>query len=153
MVEYRLDVQSVEAPVAKDGKLFKFNVRSEEKADEQTGSVTTVYTYDEALFADGIADEIMEAMVAKQAKAGEKRIANEAVSKLTVTTEAGNTFDADPQARADLADGILASETTGVTSKVWRLADNSEVEIDITQLREAHLLAIEAYADAKKIGK
>lgn len=74
------------------------------------------------------------------------------IDTLEVTTAAGNTFDAYPKARQDMSDGIIASETTGQTTTTWRLADNTEVVVGIAELREAHLLSIQAYALAKSIG-
>lgn len=76
----------------------------------------------------------------------------ELLAKLKVTTSKGNTFDAYPQARQDMADAILASSTLGVTETVWRMADNSEVLITLDELKEAHALAIQEYARIKGIG-
>lgn len=74
------------------------------------------------------------------------------LSVLTVTSSKGNIFDADSQARQDMADAILASDTLGITKTVWRMADDSEVLIDIIELKEAHALAIQEYARIKGIG-
>lgn len=74
------------------------------------------------------------------------------LSVLTVTSSKGNIFDADSQARQDMADAILASDTLGITQTVWRMADDSEVLIDIIELKEAHALAIQEYARIKGIG-
>ena len=51
-----------------------------------------------------------------------------------------------------MADTIMASETVSLTETIWRLADNSEVTVDIPELREASALALQAYALAKSIG-
>lgn len=74
------------------------------------------------------------------------------LSVLTVTSSKGNIFDADSQARQDMADAILASSTLGVTETVWRMTDNSEVLITLDELKEAHALAIQEYARIKGIG-
>lgn len=87
------------------------------------------------------------------------------LATLTVVTSNGNIFDANNQARLDMGDGIKASETTKqlidlglmpadtVWDKtVWKLADDSEVLIDILELKEASLLAIKEYARIKGIG-
>lgn len=71
---------------------------------------------------------------------------------LTVTTNEEHTFDAYAQARQDMSDAILASATLNITETVWRLADNSEVTISLEELKEAHALAIQAYAKIKGIG-
>lgn len=72
---------------------------------------------------------------------------------LTVTSSKGNVFDANIQARQNMADAILASDTLGITQTVWRMADNSDVQIDIAELKEAHALAIQEYAKIKGIGE
>ena len=92
-----------------------------------------------------------DSLVAYQLKLSQEAI-NTSIDSLTVTTTAGNTFDATLTARQNMADGILASETLAMTQTTWRLADNSEVMIDIVELREAHALALQAYAKAKSIG-
>lgn len=76
----------------------------------------------------------------------------QALQSLTVTTNLGHIFDAYAQARQDMADAILASATLNITETVWRLADNSEVTISLEELKEAHALAIQAYAKIKGIG-
>lgn len=90
---------------------------------------------------------------------------NTILSKLTVTTSKENVFDATNQARHDMADSILASNSlkelvdngtlpadTVWDKTIWRLADNSEVQIDISELKEAQALAIKEYARIKGIG-
>ena len=74
------------------------------------------------------------------------------LSVLKVASSKGNVFDANMVARQNMADAILASDTLGITQTVWRMADNSEVLINISELREAHALAIQAYARIKMIG-
>lgn len=74
------------------------------------------------------------------------------VSTLTVTTNLKHVFDANSQARQDMADAILASSTLGITETIWRMADNSEVSITLDELKEAHALAIQEYARIKGIG-
>ena len=89
--------------------------------------------------------EELAAIVAANAK-------KETVSTLVVTTSNGNTFDANPVARQDMADAILASSTLGLTESTWRLANNTEVVITINELKEAQAMALVAYATAKSIG-
>lgn len=74
------------------------------------------------------------------------------LTSLTITSSKGNVFDANSQARQDMADALLASDTLGVTQIVWRMANNSEVLINISELKEAHALAIQEYARIKGIG-
>lgn len=89
---------------------------------------------------------------AEEIAAAEKQAITEQLASLTVTTNAGHAFDAYTQARQDMADAILASATLGITETVWRLADNSEVTVSLDELKEAHALAIQAYAKVKGIG-
>lgn len=72
---------------------------------------------------------------------------------LVVTTENGNTFDANLEARQNMADAILASNFTGTTEAIWRLSDNSEIKVSVDELKEAHMLSLQAYAKAKSIGE
>ena len=71
---------------------------------------------------------------------------------LTVTTANGNTFDADNQARLDMQNAITASDFLGITQTTWRMADASEVLIELSELKEALALAIQEYARVKGIG-
>lgn len=123
-----------------------------------------VYAYDDEQIAQGLADdktamtdEEVEAHLnppktAEEIAAAEKQAITEQLASLTVTTNAGHAFDAYTQARQDMADAILASATLNITETVWRLADNSEVTISLEELKEAHALAIQAYARVKGIG-
>jgi hypothetical protein len=89
---------------------------------------------------------------AKRLKA-EAKVAQEIMlGSLTITTSKGNTFDANNQARLDMQNAITASDFVGVTQTVWRMADDSEVLIDLTELKEALVKAIQEYARVKGIG-
>lgn len=90
--------------------------------------------------------------LAEATKLEAKATVDATLSVLQVTTSTGNTFDANTEARQNMADAILASDTLGMTETVWRLADNSEALIGIVELREAHALAIQKYAEIKGIG-
>ena len=67
-----------------------------------------------------------------------------ALSEITVTTAAGNTFDGDDTARESMLSAIQASGFLGLTDSNWKLADNTWKVIGITELQEAHALAIQA---------
>jgi len=67
-----------------------------------------------------------------------------ALSQITVTTAAGNTFDGDDTARESMLSAIQASGFLGLTDSNWKLADNTWKVIGITELQEAHALAIQA---------
>ena len=76
-----------------------------------------------------------------------------ALSVLTVTTQSGKTFDANNQARLDLSNAITISDTVGIAETTWRLADNSEVVVTVSELKEALVLALTEYARIKGIGQ
>ncbi len=90
----------------------------------------------------------LEAKVQMEAKA--ERLKQ--LEVLTVTTTNGNTFDANNQARLDMSNGIQVSEILNVTQTVWRMADDTEVLIDVAELKEALAKALQAYATLKGIG-
>lgn len=71
---------------------------------------------------------------------------------INVTTSNGNVFDANAQARLDISNAILASTFTNDVSIIWRLADNSEVNVTIDELKEALTLALVEYSKIKGIG-
>lgn len=89
---------------------------------------------------------------AEQAKYEQRSEIERQLSKLTVTSSKGNVFDANSQSRQNMSDAILASGTLGITQTVWRMADNSDVQIGISELKEAHALAIKMYSEIKGIG-
>lgn len=72
-----------------------------------------------------------------------KRAKYDAIKSLTVTVD-GMIFDADPAGRQNMADAILASPPTGITSTQWKLADNTIATVTLAQLTQAHALAIQA---------
>ena len=72
---------------------------------------------------------------------GDKKIS---LSTLTVTTTAGNTFDADDISISAMLSAIIASPVIGITEHNWKLADNTIKLITLTELEEAHALAIQA---------
>jgi len=90
----------------------------------------------------------LEAKVQMEAKA--ERLKQ--LEVLTVTTTNGNTFDANNQARLDMSNGIQVSEILNVTQTVWRMANDTEVLIQIAELKEALALALTEYARIKGIG-
>lgn len=97
-------------------------------------------------------DHLNPPKTAEQIEFEHKAEIKKQLDELIVKTSKGNVFDGNSQARQDMADSILASGTLGVTQTVWRMADNSEVLIDIAELKEAHSLAIQEYARIKGIG-
>ena len=64
-----------------------------------------------------------------------------AVSQITVTTTAGNTFDGDETSQNRMARAILALQATGTPVTNWVLSDNSVVEASVAELSEALALA------------
>ena len=72
------------------------------------------------------------------------------IDNLTVEVN-GKVFDANIVARQNMTDAILASETANLTETVWRLADNTQVVVTVDELKQAQLLALQVYANAKGI--
>ena len=124
----------------------------------------TVYAYDDEQLAMGygkdmtpMTDEEVELHInptktAEQIEAEAKAERLKQLEVLTVTTTNGNTFDANNQARLDMSNGIQVSEILNVTQTVWRMADDTEVLIQIAELKEALAKALQAYATLKGIG-
>lgn len=73
-----------------------------------------------------------------------KSIKEDALNTLTVTTTAGNVFDADGKALINMLSALTASSTLGLTETYWRLADNSTALVSVDELKEAQALAIQA---------
>lgn len=90
--------------------------------------------------------------IEEQLKAEAKAEIARQLEVLTVTTSKDNTFDANNQARLDMQNAITASEFLNITKTVWRMADDSEVTINLDELKEALSLAIAEYARVKGIG-
>ncbi len=70
-----------------------------------------------------------------------------AVAAITVTTQAGNTFDGDEISQGRMARAILALNASPAgTTVTWVLADNSTIEATPAELTEALALAGAAQA-------
>ena len=74
----------------------------------------------------------------------EKAIKNYALDNLEVTTENGNTFDANEVSILSLSVAIKVIETNSIKTMLWKLADNEIKEIPLAELEEALYLATEA---------
>ena len=88
----------------------------------------------------------------EQLEAERKALIAQQLEVLTVTTAAGNVFDANVQARLDISNAIMISDAAGITETVWRLADDSEVLVTVAELKEALMLALTEYVRIKGIG-
>ncbi|MGI2095451.1 DUF4376 domain-containing protein [Shewanella glacialipiscicola] len=64
-----------------------------------------------------------------------------AVNSITVEVD-GLVFDGDEQSQRRMLAAIHASEDANINSTIWRLADNTETAVTVTQIRQAHSLAI-----------
>jgi len=69
-----------------------------------------------------------------------------AVAAITVTTQAGNTFDGDETSQTRMARAIIALQATGTPSTIWVLADNTAIQATAAELTEALVLAGQAQA-------
>jgi hypothetical protein len=70
----------------------------------------------------------------------------QAVSQITVTTTAGNTFDGDEISQTRMARAIIALQATATPSVNWVLHDNSVIQATVAELSEALALAGAAQA-------
>lgn len=64
-----------------------------------------------------------------------------AVSQITVTTAAGNTFDGDETSQNRMARATIALQATGTPSTMWVLSDNSVINASVAELAEALALS------------
>jgi hypothetical protein len=67
----------------------------------------------------------------------------ELLAKITVTTQAGNTFDGNETARINMMSAIMAAEIVGQSSSNWKMANNETVLITLDELKEALALSIQ----------
>jgi len=77
-------------------------------------------------------EEYIEPYLYELAKADAK----EAITRITVTTESGNVFYADPESRADLSDAIAIMTDQGLDKYLWKTA-NGVLEVSIDDMIEA----------------
>ena len=73
------------------------------------------------------------------------------LEKLSVKISTGKVFDANLEARQNLADAIIAADFLKIDKTKWRMFDNSETVVTLDELKEAHALAILEYAKIKSI--
>lgn len=62
---------------------------------------------------------------------------------ITVTTQAGNTFDGNETARNNMMCAIMAADIIGQKESDWKLADNTVAHITLDELKEALALSIQ----------
>lgn len=70
-----------------------------------------------------------------------KNIKLSSVNSITVTTSAGKVFDGDEKSQDRMLRAINIAEISGLNSTIWKLADNSIVEVTLEELKEALSLA------------
>jgi hypothetical protein len=75
-----------------------------------------------------------------------------AVKAITVVVE-GLQFDGDEQSQRRMLAAIHAAEEAGINTAIWRLADSTEAAVTVSQLRQAHALAIIAQGELWTKGK
>jgi len=64
-----------------------------------------------------------------------------AVNSIIVEVD-GLVFDGHEEAQRRMLSAMHVSEKEGITSTIWRLADNTEAAVTVDQIRQAHSLAI-----------
>lgn len=96
----------------------------------------------EAWIAGGNTPEPVDPPSAEQQREQFKAARANAVSRITVTTQAGNTFDGDEISQGRMARAILGLQAAGADAVVsWVLADNSVLMASAAELLEALTLA------------
>jgi len=74
-------------------------------------------------------------------KAIAKAEAKEAIKVITVTTESGLTFYADPESRTDLSDAISIMVDNGITEYLWKTVDGIK-QVTLNDMKEARQLGL-----------
>lgn len=86
----------------------------------------------------------------KQEKALLKLEKEERLNKIVVTSSNGNSFDGNLEARTNMTSAIISADTIGKTEETWKLADNSQKIIQLSELKEALALAIQEVGNIVK---
>ncbi|MEA3461579.1 MAG: DUF4376 domain-containing protein [Bacteroidota bacterium] len=76
-----------------------------------------------------------------QAKDKAKKEKDAKVAAVTVEISSGKVFDGDEKSQDRMLRAIQIAQITGETSTTWRLADNTDVEVTVEELKEALILA------------
>ena len=129
-----------------------YKLKDDVFAYEEDGSQDELIGDKVLMTAEEVEAHINPPKTEEQIKAEAKAEIARQLEVLTVTTTNGNTFDANNQARLDMQNAITASEFLGITETSWRMEDDSEVLIELAELKEALTLAIQKYAQLKGIG-
>lgn len=64
-----------------------------------------------------------------------------AVAAITVTVTSGKVFDGDEDSQTRMSRAIIGMQAANVTAITWTLADNTSVEVTLTDLTEALILS------------
>jgi len=118
-------------------ELSLFEIKDED--GNGTGLFYDFYNEDLTPDTDKIANKEAE-ILAIESKANKIK----AIEILTVTTEAGNVFDANDASRANMNEAITTAITLELTESDWKLADNTIVTVSVDEIREALALGIQA---------
>ena len=88
-------------------------------------------------------DEIAKIIYRNQSKADR----DAAVAEIVVTTSTGKAFNGDETSQTRMARTIVGMQAANAQTITWVLADNTAVEVTLTELSEALVLAGKAQAD------
>lgn len=72
-----------------------------------------------------------------------KDLRTKALNSIVVVTTKGNSFDGNESARNSMLAAIQASDTTKTTTTLWKLSDNSIVEVTLDEVKEALAMSIQ----------
>ena len=112
-----------------DGAMVSYSIEAEE--------------YKQWLLDGGVPEPEFTALELAQQVDVEAKVAKVlALETLTVTTSLGTVFDGNETARVNMLSAINTAIRKGLTETNWKLADNSQKIITLSELQEAHDLAI-----------
>ena len=119
-------------------KLVNFNI-TEELVDEENNIVH--YKYNQLIFNKTDSQEVIDKTLTKEKEILAKELKTDKLNTLTVTYN-GNEYDADDSARLNMSTVVLEKEVSDIVS--WKLADNSWVDVPVSDIVEALFIARQA---------
>lgn len=106
---------------------------------DENGNEISLFEYEQFVFDRAVSKSVLD-KIEKEHR----------LNTLVVTTSEGNTFDGNLEARTNMTSAILSAEVIGKTEETWKLADNSQKLIQLSELKEALALAIQEVGNIVK---